>query len=73
MKFKKSVTPTIMDGEVVRWEGDVNYANKPEISASRNGVSISGAWPIMKPSAIDTVVSTLNIAITEHLRLNSNQ
>jgi hypothetical protein len=34
------ITPTIMDGIVVRWNPDEN--SRHEISASRNGVSIKG-------------------------------
>jgi len=30
MEFRKCVTATIMDGEVVRWAGIVSWANFPE-------------------------------------------
>lgn len=37
------ITPTIMDGIVVRWTPDVDSPH--EISASRNGVSVTG-WVV---------------------------
>ena len=50
MKFEREETPTIMDGLVVRWTFNTGWVNKPEISASRNGVCISGAWPTLQGS-----------------------
>lgn len=42
MRFYRHDTPTIMDGIVVRYKLE-HYDG--EISASRNGVAISGTWP----------------------------
>lgn len=50
MKFEREDTPTIMDGQVIRWTSKTGWVNKPEISASRNGVCISGAWPTINNS-----------------------
>ena len=33
------------------------------VSASRNGVLISGAWPIMNEEGIETVKNTLDLAV----------
>ncbi len=63
MEFQKTVTATIMDGEVVRWKGIVTWSNVPEISASRNGVLISGAWPVVNEAGIETVKNTLDLAV----------
>lgn len=46
MEFTRTRTPTIMDGIVIRYRLDgTGHAHQPEISASRNGVTIAGAWP----------------------------
>lgn len=44
--FIRKDTPTIMDGLVVRYQLESDVYNG-EINASRNGVSISGRWPIL--------------------------
>ena len=71
MKFTKEETPTIMDGKVIRWKlENVNWPNKPEISASRNGVLISGAWPVVSSrEPIDQIISQLNEAYSVHVKL----
>lgn len=45
MKFERSDTPTIMDGKVVRFH--LKNHGTGEISASRNGVMVSGYFPAM--------------------------
>ena len=50
MKFICTLTPTIMDGLVVRW--DLDGWGDGQISASRNGVLISGGWPVMVTDAV---------------------
>jgi hypothetical protein len=73
MEFNRDETPTIMDGLVVRWKGKVNYANYPEISASRNGVLISGAWPVMTAAGIEEVHTILDLALNEFVALSSGK
>ena len=41
-------TATICDGMVIRYEFACNWANTPEVNASRNGVSLCGSWPVFK-------------------------
>lgn len=69
MEFDRNVTPTIMDGEVVRWQGRVSWLTKPEISASRNGILISGAWPVFDEVGLETIKNTLDLAVIEYHRL----
>jgi hypothetical protein len=69
MEFIKETNHTIMDGEVIRWTGQVDWNNKPEISASHNGVLISGDWPVMKQDSINQVIKVFNIALAEHDKL----
>jgi len=66
VKFEKKITATIMDGEVVRWQGKVNWTNVPEISASRNGVLICGAWPVMDKNGTEVVKNTLDLALAAY-------
>lgn len=70
MNFTRKRTPTIMDGLVIRYEGDAGWANTPEISASRTGVAIEGAWPTLR-SRIDIarVVAHLERAWSDHIEL----
>lgn len=67
MIFEREETPTIMEGRVVRWKGKVPWANYPEISASRNGVLISGAWPVV--TDVESIISQLNEALREYGQL----
>ena len=70
MEFDREETPTIMDGLVVRWYGKVGWSNKPEISASRNGVVIYGAWPTLSSQAsLDAVKAKLDEALQVHQQL----
>lgn len=57
--------PTIMSGLVLRFNrrGDESYHNALEISASRDGVSISGHWPIMDAAGVAAVKRILDIAV----------
>lgn len=72
MEFARKDYPTIIDGKVIRWTGKVNYANKPEISASQNGVLISGEWPVMTAVDIEQVKHQLDVAVDEYLELEKN-
>ncbi len=67
MEWERVETPTIMDGLVVRWYGKVSWENKPEISASRNGVLISGAFPVL--TDVSSVKAMLDTAHAEYLKL----
>lgn len=68
--FDREETPTIMDGLVIRWTMKVGWASKPEISASRNGVGLSGHWPILHSvGQIDAVERQLGEAFVEHLAM----
>ena len=67
MIFEREETPTIMDGKVVRWKAKTGWVNQPEISASRNGVAISGAWPTF--TDVDSVKTQLDEAYLEYLKL----
>lgn len=60
MKFTCKVTPTIMDGLVVRWKLD--GWGDGEISASRKGVLISGNWPIMGADGVELLKKMLDRA-----------
>ena len=73
MKFEKKITATIMDGEVVRWQGQVNWVNQPEISASRNGILICGAWPVTDEMGIDVIKNTLDEAVTAYHLLKGGE
>ena len=62
---------TIMSGLVVRWKfKDSSYDS--EINASRDGVSISGSWPIMKGNTCANIISVLEDARKVHFRLLDN-
>jgi hypothetical protein len=71
MIFEREDTPTIMDGMVVRWYGKVYYANKPEISASRNGVCISGVWDQVRE--VESIKAQLDEAFKVHLQLKAQR
>lgn len=68
MRFEVRETQTICDGLVVRWQSKI-WANHPEISASRNGVSIAGAWPVMSEDSIAHVIALLCDASRIHKEL----
>ena len=68
--FDREETPTIMDGLVIRWTMKVGWSNRPEISASRNGVCLSGCWPTLKSvEELDAVKRQLGEAFVEHLAI----
>jgi hypothetical protein len=69
MEFEREETPTIMDGKVIRWTMPTGWVNRPEISASRKGVAISGAWPTMSPEVIEKVKAQLDEAVKESLNM----
>ncbi len=57
MKIVARETLTIMDGLVVRYnlrreDGSELWSNEPEVSVSRNGLLISGAWPVLRDLGI---------------------
>ena len=58
MRFEVRETHTVCDGLVIRWQSKI-WANHPEISASRNGVSIAGAWPMMSEDSTAQVIALL--------------
>ena len=69
--FDREETPTIMDGTVIRWTMKVEWRSKPEISASRNGVGLSGHWPILcDASQIEAVKAQLDEAWDAHVGLH---
>lgn len=59
----------MMDGLVIRWKGITGWRNSPEISASRNGVCISGCWPILDSNGIESVKAQLDQACAKHQEL----
>jgi len=69
MKFYCHRTPTIMDGLVLRWNPAGNL--DAEISASRNGVAISGYWDFRSPTMIASF--RLILAYAEEARLALGQ
>lgn len=60
MKFLCKVTPTIMDGLVVRWQ--LEGRGDGEVSASRNGVLICGGWPVLSTDGIEGLKQVLDKA-----------
>lgn len=69
MKWKHYKTQTVMDGLVIRHELECGYANKPEISASREGVCISGTWPRLSAVGVAAVTQQLDAAVLEVRKL----
>ena len=67
MEFTRKETQTIMDGLVIRWYGQVIWVDHPEISASRNGVLISGSWPVVK--SVQEIKDILDLAEAEYKKL----
>lgn len=65
-RWVRKDTPTIMSGLVVRYRWFEASANEPEVNASRDGVSIGGAWPVMTDDEICAVVEILNLARAQH-------
>ena len=68
LSYERKSYPTIMDGEVIRYTRNI-WLNAPEVNASRNGVSIAGAWPTMTPRAVEDLIAVLRVAVTDHKRL----
>jgi hypothetical protein len=67
--FERTDYPTIQDGLVVRYEIRGNSWDG-EINASRNGVSISGHWPIMSHDGqVDEIIDTLKKARAHHIEM----
>jgi hypothetical protein len=67
--FERKDYPTIMSGLVVRYHLKSD-SHDGEITASRDGVSIHGCWPIMRDLAsIDEVVTTLRKAQVHAMHL----
>jgi len=56
--FERTYTPTIMDGPVIRWK--IGYST--EVSASRNGVLISGAYMLSYPADYERFEKLLALA-----------
>lgn len=83
MKFHAIYTPTIMSGAVVRYQsgyergtrrdmftGEERIEYSAEISASRDGVMIQGAWPmITQQSDIEDLATMLQRAFSAHRRI----
>ena len=69
MKFEREETPTVMDGIVIRWRAIVGWHDIPEISASRNGVLISGSWPVLEGKGIEAVKAQLDEAHAKYQEL----
>lgn len=62
--WKAMRTPTIMDGLVVRFRlRNPPWQNEPEVSASRNGVMLSGAWPVMDERELAVLGKLLGLAL----------
>lgn len=70
MRFEVEETHTVCDGLVIRWKSK-RWANYPEISASRKGVLIGGAWPVMSGESIAHVIGLLCDASRVHLQLEA--
>ena len=80
MQFHPIYTPTIMSGPVIRWEGGYNRSTyrdiisgeeriewSGEISASRDGVMIQGAWPALSdPQDVEDFCACLRKAHAAH-------
>lgn len=76
------VTPTVMDGTVVRWYRDVAAAEqyRPVLSASRNGVTVHAEYLTSIPDAwVDdarrthTTLSRNRVADLRHLATHRHQ
>lgn len=61
---------TIMSGLVVRWRFPNSHSDA-EINASRDGVSICGAWPIMGNETLERVIVTLDVARAVSMRISA--
>lgn len=60
--MKAHITPTVMDGIVVRWNVDPDNYERGEISASRNAIVVTGYHHIRTPAALDIFRATLQRA-----------
>ena len=68
MEFIRRDTPTIMDGEVVRYE-----CGNFEINASRNGVSTNGFMPMIKNQEdLEVIFEYFRRAFRQYLQLRPN-
>lgn len=66
MQFTRKDTPTIQDGLVVRYQLEPDSPGGGEISASRNGVCISGYFPTMSEEMVQEFLDTLYKALVQH-------
>lgn len=66
MKFVRKDVPTIMDGLVVRYKLASEFSGDGEISASRNGVCISGYFPVMSEELVLELMAVLHKALIQH-------
>lgn len=85
MNFERRDTHTIMDGMVHRYGGGIARGSvrelfsgtmrtdwSGEISASRNGVLVSGAWPVLKRREdVDAFAAQLAQAWADHVELKA--
>jgi hypothetical protein len=65
MTFERKDTPTIVDGAVVRYRSD-----NLEISASRNGVCVSGLGCFKNAEELLVFKKYLQLALSQHLALS---
>lgn len=67
LNWKAVAHPTILDGLVVRFRLKKQpWRNEPEVSASRNGVMLHGAWGAMDAAAVAEVREVLELAVRVH-------
>jgi hypothetical protein len=70
IQFRRKKTPTIMDGLVVRWTVSKGHSRAGEISASRNGVLVSGYFPrTCDKEWLKGFKATLDIAFDEYRKM----
>lgn len=62
-------TPTICDGPVFRWQ----WCRGFEVSASRNGVVLSGDSPQMGESETDRLGNLIDVAASVHRQLDRSR
>ena len=63
MEFRRDDTPTVMDGIVVRYKLS---GVTGQISASRNGVCVSGYFPVMPDGAVASFLETFHEALVQY-------
>lgn len=72
IQFRREDTPTIMDGLVVRYKVSTAYPHQAEVSASKHGVLISGAWPLLESvEDVEAVVRQLWRAYEQYQHLRA--